>query len=76
MKWIKRLCSFIFLCILIIGGILTYQGYTDYRKALEAKSVEEMAAARRRSKDAAKACQEGPAAEAYRNVSPARENVR
>ena len=26
MKWIKRLCSFIFLCILITGGILTYQG--------------------------------------------------
>lgn len=44
MKWIKRLCSFIFLCILIIGGVLIYQGYTDYREALEAKSVEEMAA--------------------------------
>lgn len=44
MKWIKRLCSFIFLCILVAGGVLTYQGYTDYREALEAKSVEEMAA--------------------------------
>ena len=44
MKWIKRLCSFIFLCILITGGILTYQGYTDYREAIEAKSVEEMSA--------------------------------
>ena len=25
-------------------GILTYQGYTDYREAIEAKSVEEMSA--------------------------------
>ena len=44
MKWIKRLCSFIFLCILITAGVLTYQGYTDYREAIGARSVEEMAA--------------------------------
>lgn len=42
MKWIKRLCSFIFLCMLAAGGILVYQGYTGYRDALEEKSVEEM----------------------------------
>ena len=44
MKWIKRLCSFIFLCVLIAGGILTYQGYKGYREALAEKSVEEMTA--------------------------------
>ena len=44
MKWIKRLCSFIFLCILIVGGILCFRGYQDYREALAQKSVEEMAA--------------------------------
>ena len=44
MKWIKRLCSFIFLCVLIAGGILTYQGYKGYREALAEKSVEEMIA--------------------------------
>lgn len=43
MKWIKRLCSFIFLCILIVGGILLWQGYREYREALQDKSVEEMA---------------------------------
>lgn len=42
MKWIKRLCSFIFLCVLIAGGILVYQGYSGYRDALGEKSVEEM----------------------------------
>ena len=44
MKWIERLCSFIFLCVLIAGGILTYQGYKGYREALAEKSVEEMTA--------------------------------
>ncbi len=44
MKWIKRLYSFIFLCVLIAGGILTYQGYKGYREALAEKSVEEMTA--------------------------------
>ena len=43
MKWIKRLCSFIFLCILVVGGILLWQGYREYREALQDKSVEEMA---------------------------------
>lgn len=43
MKWIKRLFSFIFLCLVILGGILVYQGYEDYKDAIEAKSVEEMA---------------------------------
>lgn len=43
MKWIKRLCSFIFLCVLIAGGILLWQGYREYREALQTKSVEEMA---------------------------------
>lgn len=42
MKWIKRLCSFVFLCVLIAGGILVYQGYSGYRDALGEKSVEEM----------------------------------
>ncbi|HJC89898.1 MAG TPA: transglycosylase domain-containing protein [Candidatus Mediterraneibacter excrementigallinarum] len=44
MKWIKRLCSFILLCALIVGGILMYQGYRGYREALAEKSVEEMEA--------------------------------
>ena len=43
MKWIKRLCSFILLCLLIAGGILLFQGYREYREALSGKSVEEMA---------------------------------
>lgn len=43
MKWIRRLCSFIFLCVVIAGGVLLYEGYQDYREALEAMSVEEMA---------------------------------
>ena len=43
MKWIKRLCSFIFLCLLIAGGILLFQGYREYREALSEKSVDEMA---------------------------------
>ena len=44
MKWIKSLCSFIFLCAVIVGGILFYRGYKEYRAALETKSVEQMAA--------------------------------
>ncbi len=43
MKWIKRLCSFIFLCAVIAGGVLLFKGYQDYREALAAMSVEEMA---------------------------------
>ena len=42
MKWIKRLFSFILLCLLIAGGILLFQGYRGYREALAGKSVEEM----------------------------------
>ncbi len=42
MKVIKRLCSFIFLCILIAAGVLFYQGYRGYREALAEKSVDEM----------------------------------
>lgn len=34
---------FHFLCILIVGGILLWQGYREYREALQDKSVEEMA---------------------------------
>ena len=44
MKWIKRLCSFLILVIVILTGVLCVKGYTDYREALEKKSVEEMAA--------------------------------
>lgn len=44
MKWIRRLCSFIFLCALVVGGMLTFQGYTQYREALQGKSVEQMQA--------------------------------
>ena len=44
MKWIKRLCSFLILTILILTGILCVKGYADYREALDRKSVEEMAA--------------------------------
>lgn len=42
MKMIKRLCSFIFLCVLIGTGVLFYQGYRGYREALAEKSVDEM----------------------------------
>lgn len=44
MKWIKRLCSFLILAIVILTGVLCVKGYMDYREALEEKSVEEMAA--------------------------------
>ena len=44
MKWIKRLCSFLFLAIVILIGVLFVKGYMDYREALNEKSVEEMAA--------------------------------
>ena len=44
MKWIKRLCSFLILMILVLTGILCVKGYADYRDALDRKSVEEMAA--------------------------------
>lgn len=44
MKWIKRLCSFLFLTIVILIGVLCVKGYMDYREALNEKSVEEMAA--------------------------------
>ena len=43
MKWIRRLFSFIFFCVLIAGGVLCFRGYQEYRQALEAKSVEQMA---------------------------------
>lgn len=44
MKWIKRLCSFLFLTIVILIGVLCVKGYMDYREALNEKSVEEMTA--------------------------------
>ena len=44
MKWIKRLCSFLILTIVILIGVLCVKGYMDYREALNEKSVEEMAA--------------------------------
>ena len=44
MKWIKRLCSFLILTIVILIGVLCVKGYIDYREALNEKSVEEMAA--------------------------------
>lgn len=44
MKWIKRLCSFLILVIVILTGVLCVKGYMDYREALNEKSVEEMAA--------------------------------
>ena len=44
MKWIKRLCSFLILTIVILIGALCVKGYMDYREALNEKSVEEMAA--------------------------------
>ena len=43
MKFIKRLFSFLILCIMITAGILVWQGYRGYREALQEKSVEEMA---------------------------------
>lgn len=43
MRWIKRLCSLLFLCLVIAAGIIGFQGYRDYREALEGKSVEQMA---------------------------------
>ena len=44
MKWIKRLCSFLVLVIIILIGVLFVKGYIDYREALNEKSVEKMAA--------------------------------
>ena len=44
MKWIKRLCSFLVLAIVILIGVLCVKGYMDYREALNEKSVEKMAA--------------------------------
>lgn len=43
MKWIKRLCSFLFLSVVILIGVLCVKGYMDYREALDEKSIEEMA---------------------------------
>ena len=44
MKIIKRLLSFIFLCVIIAGGVFGYKGYEEYKKALSEESVKEMAA--------------------------------
>ena len=44
MKIIKRLLSFIFLCVIIAGGVRGYKGYEEYKKALSEESVKEMAA--------------------------------
>ena len=44
MKIIKRLLSFIFLCVIIAGGVLGDKGYEEYKKALSEESVKEMAA--------------------------------
>ena len=42
MKWIKCLCSFLILAILILTGVICVKGYMDFREALDKKSVEEM----------------------------------
>lgn len=43
MKWVRRLCSFLIIMILVLTGILVAKGYLDYREALREMSVEEMA---------------------------------
>lgn len=42
MKWIKRLFSFIFLCLFCAGVFFLYRGYQDCQEALQTMSVEEM----------------------------------
>ena len=44
MKVIKRIIIFIILIILLAGAMLTYQGYTMYKKALDRISVKEKVA--------------------------------
>lgn len=44
MKMIKRLVSFLLICAIVVCGFLGYEGYVEYKKALDEKSVEEMAA--------------------------------
>ena len=44
MKVIKRIIIFIILIILLAGAMLTYQGYTMYKQALDKISVKEKVA--------------------------------
>ena len=44
MKWIKRLCSFLIVSVVLLIGALLVKGYLEYREALDEKSVEEMEA--------------------------------
>lgn len=44
MKWIKRLCSFIFLCLFCVGVFMLWRGYEDCQDALDKMSVQEMGA--------------------------------
>lgn len=42
MRWIRKMCSFIFLCALAAGGFFLYLGYQDYREALAQKDIQTM----------------------------------
>lgn len=39
MKWIKRLCSFIFLCLFLVVAFMLWRGYGDCQDALKKMSV-------------------------------------
>ena len=51
MKLIKRIIIFIILIVLFAGGVLTYQGYTMYREALDKISVKDKVAELREQKN-------------------------
>ena len=44
MKWIKRLCSFIFLCLFLVVAFMLWRGYGDCQDALKKMSVQQMGA--------------------------------
>ena len=44
MKVIKRIIIFVILVVLFAGAILTYQGYTMYKEALDKISVKDKVA--------------------------------
>lgn len=44
MRWIKRLCSLLFIIVFVLTGVLFVKGYIDYKEVLNEKSVEDMAA--------------------------------
>ena len=44
MKVIKRIIIFVILIVLFTGAILTYQGYTMYKEALDEISVKDKVA--------------------------------